>query len=315
MVAVLTCLVSAWLLLAVGCVAEDLRVLSWNVQEGANHFERGPEKVLSVIRESGANVVLMQESYPISGLRTKLGPWVAGQLGWHAHQGIGTALCILTKFRIAETFSHADWDAIGARIKTPDLEFIAWSCWLDYRCYLPDYWRGHPDASAADLIACETTRSDRASQTLSLLARLKKLRQVDGPLPLLVGGDWNCPSHLDHGADTRHLHHNLILPLPSSIAFEQAGFTDTFRAVYPSAVKTPGVTWSPLYRTEPKTRKPLPMDRIDRLYLRAGNLKVVGATVYPQRPEDARIRRAQRQFPSDHGAVLTVLRQVPRNLP
>lgn len=291
--------------------AEDLRVLEWNVQEGANRFEHGPEKALKVIQDSGANLVLMQESDDIGGGRHKLGPWLATQLGWHAHQRLGTALCILTKFEITETFSHSGWDAIGARIKAPGLDFIAWSCWLDYRSYLPDYWHGKPDASLADLLACETTGSARSKQTLAIIARLKQLRQLGGPLPLLVGGDWNCPSHLDYGADTQRLHRNLILPLPSSLALEQAGLTDTFRAVHPSALKTPGVTWSPLYRTEPKTHKPMPMDRIDRLYLRATQLKPVSAITYPLQLESARIPRPQRQFPSDHSAVLTVLRQVP----
>jgi hypothetical protein len=61
-------------------------VLSWNVQEGANRFDQGPEKVLEVIKASGANLVLMQESYDIAGDRPKLGPWLASQLGWQAHQ-------------------------------------------------------------------------------------------------------------------------------------------------------------------------------------------------------------------------------------
>lgn len=304
---VLACLLATLLV----CRAEDLRVLSWNVQEGANHFEQGPEKALGIIKTSGANLVLMQESYDIAGERPKLGPWLATQLGWQAHQRIGTAMCILTKFEIAETFSHSAWNAIGARIKAPGLEVIAWSCWLDYRAYLPDFWQANPDASPADLLACETTHSDRAKQTQAILARLKKLRHLDGPLPLLVGGDWNCPSHLDYGTETRRLHRNLTLPLPSSLALEQAGFMDTFRTLHPSALKTPGATWSPLYRTEAKTRKPMPMDRIDRLYLRASGLKPVSATVYPQRLESAAIRRAKRLFPSDHAAVLTVLRSAP----
>lgn len=298
------------LLTSLTCRAEDLRVLCWNVQEGANHFDRGPEKTLKVIVDSRANLVLMQESCAIADGRPKLGPWLASQLGWHSYQAFGTQLCILTKFEIAETFSHSNWSAIGARIKAPGLEFIAWSCWLDHQCYLPDYWRANPDASLADLLACETTHSKRVKQTLALIARLNAYRHLDGRVPLLVGGDWNCPSHLDYGAESHSLHHNQSLPLPSSLALEQVGFTDTFRTVHPSVLKTPGITWSPLYRTEPKTHKPLPMDRIDRLYLRATQLKPISATTYPQQLENPRIHHAQRQFPSDHAAVLTVLRQV-----
>ncbi|MCX6876037.1 MAG: endonuclease/exonuclease/phosphatase family protein [Verrucomicrobia bacterium] len=303
------------MLATVICRGEDLRVLSWNVQEGANNFENGPEKALKVIKDSGANLVLMQESDDIAGDRTMLGPWLASQLGWQAHQPPDASLCILTKFEIVATFSHPARTAIGARIKAPGLDFIAWSCWLDYRSYLPDYWHAKPDATPAELLACETIHSARAMQTDAIITRLKQLRHLDGPLPLLVGGDWNCPSHLDYGAETQSLHHTLTLPLPSSLAFEHAGFMDTFRAVHPSALKTPGITWSPLYRTAPKTHKPLPMDRIDRLYLRATALKPVSTMTYPQQLESAGIRRAKRQFPSDHAAVLTVLRQDPPEHP
>ena len=65
----------------------DVRVLIWNVQRGANHFDRGPEKALEVIRDSGADIVLMQESYDIEDDRPPLGLWLAEQLGWNSHQG------------------------------------------------------------------------------------------------------------------------------------------------------------------------------------------------------------------------------------
>ena len=293
------------------CPAEDLRVLCWNVQRGANAFERGPEKALQVIRDSAANVVLMQESYDIDGDRPLLGPWLATQLGWNSYQGSSPHLCILTKFPILKTFTHTAWNGVGARIKTPDIECVVWSCWIDSESYLPDFWHAHPDSTAEELLACETTHSARFKQIQTILARLKKLKHLDDRVPLLVGGDWNCPSHLDYGPDTRKLHRGLTLRLPCSLAFEQAGLMDTFRAIYPSALKTPGETWSPLYRWEPKTRKPMPMDRIDRLYLRGPQLRPVSAIVYPKKLENPKLHPAKRQFPSDHSAVLTVLRPVP----
>jgi endonuclease/exonuclease/phosphatase family metal-dependent hydrolase len=284
--------------------AENLSVLVWNVERGANHFDNGPKKALKVIRDSGANLVLMQESYDIAGDRPELGLWLAQQMGWQSYQGSSPHLCILTKFEITKTFKHEDWHGIGAHIHTPKGDLLAWSCWIDYRAYLPDYLTANPDATLAELLALETTGSDRAKQTTALLKRLKKLGHLDSPLPLLVGGDWNSPSHLDYGPDTKHLHRGHVIPLPSSLAFEQAGFIDTFRQVHRSALKTPGMTWTPIGRTNPKTRKPVALDRIDRLYLR-GNLRPVTATTLPTPLENDRIRKANRTFPSDHCAVLT----------
>jgi hypothetical protein len=287
-----------------------LRVLVWNVERGANPYANGPEKALKVIRDSASDLVLMQESYDIADERGPLGPWLAGQLGWHSHQGNSPHLCILSRFPIAATFNHHPWHGIGARIQAPGGDLLAWSCWIDHRAYLPDHLTAHPDATLAELLALETQQSDRTRQTAALLARLKRLGHLDSPLPLLVGGDWNSPSHLDYGADTSHLHRGHIIPIPCSLAFSHAGFADTFRVVHPSALKEPGITWTPIGRTRGKARTPVALDRIDRLYLRGNTLRPVAATTLPSVFENDAIKRADRIFPSDHCAVLTTLAAV-----
>ena len=67
-----------------------LRVLAWNVLHGANDVTDGPEKALAVIRESRADVVLMQESYDINGdIRSSAPGWLSNSGGI---SGRGTAL-------------------------------------------------------------------------------------------------------------------------------------------------------------------------------------------------------------------------------
>lgn len=282
-------------------VGAELPVLVWNVQRGANNFESGPEKTLKVIRESGAEIVLMQESYDIDGERPQLGLWLAKQLGWNAHQGDSPHLCILTKHEISETFTHEPWHGLGVRVKTAQgFEFLAWSCWIDYRAYVPYFLRDNPNATLEQVLKCETKDSNRVAQTEALLARLKELGHLESKLPLLVGGDWNSPSHLDYTESTKDRHRGLVIPFPSSLAFEKAGFTDTFRTVYPDPVKNEGNTWSPLSMKGPQ-------DRIDRLYLRAKDIKAASAKTLPENLEDEAIPQKERQFPSDHAAVLTRL--------
>ena len=58
-----------------------VKVLVWNAWRGGNEVDEGPEKILTVIRESQADVVLLQESYDINGDRPLLGAWLAEQLG------------------------------------------------------------------------------------------------------------------------------------------------------------------------------------------------------------------------------------------
>ena len=87
----------------------------------------------------------------------------------------------------------------------------------------------------------------------------------------------------------------------------KAGFVDAFRTVHPDPIKTPGVTWSPLVRTNEKTGKPSPLDRIDRLYLKSASLVATHAFTLPKELEDEAIPKAKRLFPSDHGAVRVTL--------
>ena len=96
---------------------DRLRVMVWNAWRGGNEVEGGPEKVLAVIRAEDPDVVLMQESYDIDGERPTLGRWVAGELGWSAHQGDSPHLCILARSEFAATFFHHAWHGVGARIE------------------------------------------------------------------------------------------------------------------------------------------------------------------------------------------------------
>ena len=287
--------------------AGELDVLVWNVERGANHFDDGPEKALRVIREANVDLVLMQESYDIDGERPKLGAWLASELKWQADQGESPHLCILTKHKILETYTHEPWHGIGARLATPLGEILAWSCWIDYRSYLPYYHAEHPEATVAELLDCERKHSSREKQTLALIETLRELGHLESNLPLLVGGDWNSPSHLDYGDSTKHLHHNRIIPVPTSIALMKTGMVDTFRNVHPDPIEVPGITWSPLVRTNKETGKPSPLDRIDRLYLKSTALVATQASTLPKKLEDESIPKAKRIFPSDHGAVRITL--------
>lgn len=305
-----------------------MRVLVWNVLHGSNDVTDGPEKALAVIRESGADVVLMQESYDIDGDRPLLGTWLAGELGWNQWQGDSPHLCVLTRFDIAERFEHEPWHAVGARlVDDRSREFIAWSIWLDYRDYITRRLRDEPDLSDADLLESEFVRSNRLPQAERIVTRLDGLGHLEASIPVLVGGDFNTPSHLDWTLDTTRIYkRRRDLDLPVSVAMADAGFIDTFRTVHPNPVQRPGITWSPMFRTS--GGKAQGFERIDRLYIHepdgegasdpeaiaaegrpasAWSLQPIGGIVYPLVWEEDAIPVVDRVFPSDHGAVLMEL--------
>lgn len=286
--------------------AGDIRVMVWNVQRGSNNFDDGPEKSLAWIRAVDPDVVLMQESYDIDGDRPNLGHWLAGELGWNDYQGDSPHLCVLTPLEIEQTYFHEPWHALGATLRQDERTFIAYSIWIDYRAYTPYALRDDPEATNEDLLRNETERSGRLDQATAIIEHLREQGHVDGTVPLVVGGDWNCPSHLDWTADTElTFRFRRDLDLPVSRAMADAGFEDAFRVVHPNPVNAPGITWSPLFRGTPD--EPGTADRIDRLYMDVAPdaaLVPVAAFTLPLVYEDAGIPQASRRFPSDHAAVV-----------
>ncbi len=300
----------------VPCVAghadegDRLRVLVWNAWRGGNEVESGPEKVLEVIRDAKPDLVLMQESYDIDDDRPTLGRWIAGELGWHAHQAESPHLCVLTPMKIDATFFHDPWHGLGVRVTDQaNRSFVAWSIWLDYRAYITYELRDTPELTDAELLAAEDVRSTRVQEATALLAHLEEAGQMELDVPLLVGGDWNTPSHLDWTVDTARVYrHRRALPLPVSTLMEKHGFIDAFRVVHPNPVQRPGLTWSPMFRVNSEG-KPQGFERIDRLYLRnpadgGWTLAPVASHVLPVAWEPESIPTGKRTFPSDHGAVV-----------
>ncbi len=289
-------------------VSSSLRVLVWNVLHGGNDVDRGAEKALEIIRREKPDVVLMQESYDIEGDRGLLGPWIAEQLGWGFFQGSSTHLCVLTPLTIEKTFEHAVWHGVGAKIRdSKGQSFIAYSIWIDYRSFVGDYLRDHPEATDEELLACETTRSNRLAQAKEIVKHLKAEGHFDAKVPLLVGGDFNCPSHLDWTEDTAIADkYRRAIPLPVSTLMAETGFVDSYRKVHPNPVQRPGITWTPMFRGS--VEDPETLDRIDRLYLynpkSDPRLIPSGAKVLPRKWAPLDQPAGQHDFPSDHGAVV-----------
>jgi endonuclease/exonuclease/phosphatase family metal-dependent hydrolase len=292
-----------------------LRVMVWNALHGANDVTQGAEKALKIIRETKPDVVLLQESYDINDERPKLGAWLASELGWNQYQGESTHLCVLTPLELETTFFHHAWHGVGAKIRdSKGREFLAWSIWIDYQSYITYALRKNPAITDEELLDLERVGSNRLNQTTAIIKHLRESGQLEADIPLLVGGDWNCPSHLDWTVDTTRVYkRRRALPLPVSLAMSSAGFTDTFRMLHPNPVQHPGVTWSPMFRFKGEGEEQVDQcfDRIDRLYLKNPatpkdglTLQPTSAHVLPLVWEDENMATIDREFPSDHGAVV-----------
>ena len=286
------------------------KIATWNV----NSVKARLPLLLRWLDEFSPDVVLLQESYDIEDDRPKLGAWLAGELGWSQFQGDSAHLCVLTPYDIETTFFHHEWHGVGAKLKDPQgRSFVAWSIWLDWRSFVGYELRDHPEMSDAELIEAETKRSGRVSQAEALLNHLKKEGHFNESVPVLLGGDFNCPSHLDWTRDTQRVfERRRALDLPVSQLVLEAGFDDSFRRIHPNPVQHPGITWSPMNRggLSREEGTPQSFERIDRLYVHERNdtlspkLIPVAARVLPVIWESDQISAEERTFPSDHGAVV-----------
>jgi len=136
-------------------------------------------------------------------------------------------------------------------------------------------------------------------------------------IPTFLVGDFNAPSWRDYTAavvGTRD-YVKYVVAWPVSKAVEAAGFTDSWRAVYPDPLKSLGLTW---WAARPKVAgwnpgRHAPQDRIDFIYS-AGPAKATAAQLAGEQggPE---VTFAVDPWPSDHRAVMSTFEVTPGPLP
>ena len=115
--------------------------------------------------------------------------------------------------------------------------------------------------TAQQVVAME--RRVRLPSILPVLAVARSLQRRG--IPVFLTGDFNSPSFHDWTAASVGTRKFMRYPVhwPVTAAVEAAGFRDSYRVVYPNAVKHPGLTW-PVHRPIPGWN-PTPRDPLDRI--------------------------------------------------
>ena len=129
-------------------------------------------------------------------------------------------------------------------------EFAVYTAHLDYRnCayydvrgYDGNTWEKEEPVTNIDSILILNKASVRDDAIANFLAEAQKDREA-GRI-VILGGDFNEPSHLDWTEATKDLfdHHGAVVPWDCSMMLAEAGFFDTYRSLYPDPVKYPGFT-------------------------------------------------------------------------
>ena len=265
----------------------ELSVMAWNIWHGGreNGDRLGVEQVIDIIRRSGADIICMQETYGS-------GPQIADALGYYFLLR-SSNLSIMSRYPIIESLDrYRPFNFGGATIQAGKLKLHVYSLWINH---LPSLSAAlaKPDCDAESLVAGEW--KTRAKDMQLILNSVEPALENSDQEPVIIGGDFNSPSHLDWTAETadRDFHRGHVVQWPVSELCSEAGLIDGYRAVYADPKKSPGITWSPRFGET---------QRIDYVYHRGARLTPFAARV---------IKSHTSRFPSDHAAVLVQYRVTP----
>ena len=149
--------------------------------------------------------------------------------------------------------------------------------------------------------AIEWAKKARGAEMAKVLRQVKSI--PDKQAPVFVVGDFNEPSHLDWTeAAAKAGRHPIKVAYPTSTGMAKAGFTDSYRKIYPDEMKNPGLSPGPLLTKSviPRTHH----DRIDFVYFKGKGLKGERCKDCRRKPEENADLVMLAPYPSDHRAVV-----------
>lgn len=263
-----------------------IKVMTFNIWNGGREMgaEIGVARVIDVIRDSGADIIAMQETYGS-------GPIIADALGYYFYLR-SSNLSIMSRFPMEETYPfYEPFHSGGVKIQLSEGKYVnVFSIWLHY---LADYWGElfrEKDVELEHMLAGE---AERIKELNAIMKALEPLAARSNEEPLLLCGDFNSSSHLDWTEETRDLHNGYTFPFPQSIALHEEGYRDTYREVHQDPALDPCITW-PAWEPEDCIG-----DRIDFIYAHGDRVQIKQADS---------IRSHAVRYPSDHAAVIVQLK-------
>ena len=263
--------------------------MTWNIWHGGLHGTKADEfkkdtantlNVLKVLQYEKADVLLMQETYCC-------GMEIAQQAEYPHSVRASSNLSIHSRYPIIDSikiFKPFNAHAVVIDIDEQKLLFV--NTWLHY---LPDSFESIKELTPDSLIANEApTRLKEITAIISAVDSLEKRLNI----PVIMGGDFNSPSHLDWVESTREFHYGKVVAWPVSKLMLLHGYTDSFREAHPDPTQTLEGTWGYL------SPRDIISDRIDFIYYKGQSLKTLSSKIVMEDPEGG-------FFNSDHRAVLT----------
>lgn len=245
------------LLYAVEGCGKELKVFQVNIWQETTMVKGGFEGLVNEIVALDPDIILLCEIRNYDGVQFVPRLLEALQLKGKVYNGEASKLDvgILSKYEILEqgpNCAHASdaGSVLKARIDVDGRTVVVYSAHLDYThyaCYLP---RGY-DGVTWKKMECPVVDSKKIEIANKESMRDEAIRHIIADAEkekgniILLGGDFNEPSHLDWCENVKDLwdHRGAVVKWDCSVLLENAGFKDTYRTKFPDPVTHPGFTY------------------------------------------------------------------------
>ncbi len=336
---ILSLLLFSLLLILASCSThkKELSVLQFNIWREGTEVENGFDAIIDNIINVNPDMVTFSEVRNYNGV--DFISHIVVELGkkgskYYGESSISTGL--ISKYPIKEQtyaypYQNDQGSVLKATIEVENRTVVLYSAHLDYKdyaCYLPRGYNGatwekqNQPITNPDSILIANRKSHRLEAIEFLIADAKS--EIQKEHIVIVGGDFNEPSHLDWQEDTKDLweHNGVIVEWDCSKLLYENGFKDSYREHYPNAVNYPGFTFPSDNADVPVSKLTWAPDadereRIDFIYfypdknISLKNAMLVGPSstiVKSQRVEEQskdKFITPEGIWPTDHKAILS----------
>lgn len=288
-----------------------LRIMSYNIWGGGGNEGKGVEETVAVLKAANPDIIGMQETRlepedctaeACAAVGESVAKQIAEALGYYyydqSQQNVALwANAILSRYPIGTPTAHD----LGVPIDVNGVTVWAFNIHHDDEPYQP-YQLLSIEYGPAPFIKTEAEAQDWAAKTRGPAMELlfEDMKAADGAAAVFVFGDFNEPSEYDWtDAAAAAGQQPVKVEWPTTHLLSEAGFVDTYRAVWPDPVAKPAYTWTPQGdEADPEDHH----DRIDFAFARAEGLTVTGAWIVGE--TGPRTDLAVDPWPSDHRATL-----------
>ena len=260
---------------------DSLTVMSWNIWNGGQRMGKfvGVQRVAEIIKESGADLVSLQET-------GESGPIIADMINFYLYQR-GDGLSVLSKYPLSKAYNVYHANVSGAvTVDLPKGQQVIF-CPVSLS-YLPNQEAYILSGQADPDTVLVREMKTRGAEMRYIVWELQSLLKQKEKVPVVVAGELNAGSHLDWTERNKKNRFGLVLNFPTSRIVEEAGFVDAYREVFPNEMSHTGYTWSPMFKN-------VLHDRLSYIFYNSSSIFSSSSKVIDHHPI---------LFPSDHAAVV-----------